>query len=450
MIDHLDNLLRQLFIAQIDEINAEAQVRFQPPDDDWRTFVGQQTNNVLNVYLFDLRENRKLRSNERIREIENGIVSEVPAPRRVDCHYLITAWSPATVTPAIEPTVDEHALIYKVAGALTGNEPLIPRKVYDPNPLPATFPQVIADAELPTVLLPADGFPKYGEFWGTMGGGHRWRPAVYFIVTLPVILETEISGPMVTTRIAEYRFSGQSEIAEIMIEIGGQVLLPAQAIAVGNANVTAVAGGGATATVNTPGVFQIGDVVAVNNSTRTTIAQIQGNDLSLNPPVTGLAINNTLRIANLQPTQTRIRLTSTPTVQTDGIVIITGEDANHPGSTITARAVARSIDAIGFVTLDEDSARDCPPRTDTFRTDIPPATIAPTVTPLAVGAWVRLEDQGTGTPIHITTTDKNGRFRFGGLSEGNYVLRVRVQGLAEITRNIQVPSTTGEYDVRLV
>src|SRR2546423_1895501 len=111
MIDHLDNLLRQLFIAQIDEINAEAQVRFQPPDDDWRTFVGQQTTNVLNVYLFDLRENRKLRSNERIREIENGIVREVPAPRRVDCHYLITAWSPATVTPAIEPTVDEHALI---------------------------------------------------------------------------------------------------------------------------------------------------------------------------------------------------------------------------------------------------------------------------------------------------------------------------------------------------
>lgn len=449
MIDHLDNMLRHLFIAGIDEITADTQVRFQPPDEDWRTFVAGQTNNVLNVYLFDLRENRKLRSNERIREVENGIVSETPAPRRVDLHYLISAWSPTVISPAVEPTVDEHALIYKVAGALTNSDPLIPRKVYDPDPLPTTFPQVIADAELPTVVLPAEGFPKYGEFWGTMGVNHRWRPAVYFIVTLPLVLEKEISGPMVTTRIAEYRFSGRPETAEVMIEIGGHVLLPAQLMAVGSATVTAD-GGGATPTVNNAAPFRIGDVVTVNNAGRATITQIQTNDLRLTPAIVGLANGNILRIANVEPTQARVRLNNNSTLSEGGIVIITGLDAAPPGNVIaTERAVITEVGADNFVALTDDGGRACPPRTRTYRLDVAPAD-APSLTPLATGAWVRLEDQATGTIIQTTTTDQDGRFRFGGLSEGNYILRVRAQGFAERTRNITVPSTTGEYDVPLV
>jgi hypothetical protein len=65
-------------------------VRFQPPDDDWRTAVTNlqvngQPANALNVYLVDLRENRELRSNERRRSVTNGIVSDEPAPTRIDC-----------------------------------------------------------------------------------------------------------------------------------------------------------------------------------------------------------------------------------------------------------------------------------------------------------------------------------------------------------------------------
>src|SRR5262245_28859591 len=117
MIDHLDNLLRQLFIAQIDEITSDVQVRFQPPDDDWRTVVANLTvggnpANALNVYLVDIRDNRKLRSNDRPSSFDGNLINETPAPRRIDCHYLISAWSPAQQTPAIEPTLDEHALLY--------------------------------------------------------------------------------------------------------------------------------------------------------------------------------------------------------------------------------------------------------------------------------------------------------------------------------------------------
>jgi hypothetical protein len=43
MIDLLDNLMRQLLIEQIAELIDDTQVRFQPPDQDWRTFVSNLT-----------------------------------------------------------------------------------------------------------------------------------------------------------------------------------------------------------------------------------------------------------------------------------------------------------------------------------------------------------------------------------------------------------------------
>lgn len=229
MLQHIDNLLRQLFIARIDEITDEAQVRFQPPDDDWRTYVGTLSvagnpANALNVYLVDLRENRSLRSNERWREPRldaDGNVRETAASRRVDCHYLISAWSPASATPAVEPTVDEHLLLYKAIAALNAAEPLVPRDIYAPNPLPAGFPSRIADAELPTVLLPPEGYPKLAEFWGTMGNNHRHKPSIYLQLTVPVIHEPMPAGAMVTTRISEFRTSDGAD--QLWIEIGGHV-----------------------------------------------------------------------------------------------------------------------------------------------------------------------------------------------------------------------------------
>jgi protocatechuate 3,4-dioxygenase beta subunit len=57
-----------------------------------------------------------------------------------------------------------------------------------------------------------------------MGVNHRWKPAVYLVVTLPVAFQTQETGPMVTTRIIEYRQTGRPETAEVRIQIGGHVL----------------------------------------------------------------------------------------------------------------------------------------------------------------------------------------------------------------------------------
>jgi hypothetical protein len=300
MIDVFDNLLRHLFLTRIDEIKDESQVRFQPPDDDWRKYVknltvGAKPVNSLNVYLADLRENRILRSNERVRDIQNFTVTDRPRPRRIDLHYLISAWSPASPGVGVEPTLDELALLYKVIGALMNAEPLIASDIFAPSPLPPGFPPEIADVELPSTILPVDGFPKIAEFWGTFGSVHPWKPMVYFVATLPVILHTELLGAMVTTRVIEYRLKDGTAPAEIDIEIGGTV--------------------------------------------------------------------------------------------------------TNAGNAVPS-------------------------------------------------AWVRIEDAAFN-PISATTADEIGRFIFGGLKPGTYVLRVRAQGFTETTRTVAVPSANGNYDVQI-
>jgi hypothetical protein len=65
----------------------------------------------------------------------------------MDCHDLITAWSPATEPLAVGPIVDEHCLLYDVTAVLMNHVLLMPGEVYAPRRLPARFPDFIADAE---------------------------------------------------------------------------------------------------------------------------------------------------------------------------------------------------------------------------------------------------------------------------------------------------------------
>src|SRR5262249_26905028 len=235
MLSLLDNLLRQTLMDGVSGLRkvqenqsatpvTESQVGFNPPDNQWRSDVQHLQRNALNVYLVDLRENRRLRSNERVRSIENGIVYEDPAPARMDCHYLITAWSPTEqITPQVAPVLDEHALLYEAAAVLIKNAPLNPSRVYPAGSQALKDWEPFSNIELPSVIAPVEGFPKLAEFWGAMGVGHRWKPVVYLIVTVPVELLREVAGPMVTTRITEYRQLGRPETAEVWIQIGGHV-----------------------------------------------------------------------------------------------------------------------------------------------------------------------------------------------------------------------------------
>lgn len=229
MLALLNNLLRHVLLNGVDALGplpkSAEQVRFQPPDEQWRLAVSNLQRNALNVYLVDVRENRKLRSNERVRSFENGDFIEEPVPARLDCHYLITAWSPIDEALPLEPTLDEHTLLYQVAEVLFRIGSFNPSRVYPAGSAALrNWPERWQTEYLPATIAPVEGFSKLSEFWSNMGPNARWKPALYLIVTVPIEFMRAVSGPMVTTRITEYRQIGQTGPPEIWIQIGGNVL----------------------------------------------------------------------------------------------------------------------------------------------------------------------------------------------------------------------------------
>lgn len=212
-------MLAQVILNQVDNTLF---IGFQPPDEDWRTKTMPGNTNSVNIYLTELRENRRLRTNERIRTQSNGDISLQEAPRRVDCHYLVTAWSPAAITPQIDPTRDEHCLIHAIATAFSNADPLLATNIFASVGVPAGFPSALLDYPVEVTLLPVEGFHKYAEFWGTMGYYHSpWKPGVYMITTLPLLLTPQFAGPMVTDAIVDFEIGSTN--GEVLNDIGGTV-----------------------------------------------------------------------------------------------------------------------------------------------------------------------------------------------------------------------------------
>ncbi len=230
MLDLLDVLLRDVLLgAGIPNLNQPNQVRFQAPDATMRADVANLPGPALSVYLVDLRENRHLRSNERIARPLNGDMVAEPAPPRVDCHFLITAWSPQQAGVGVEPSLEEHQLLYNTTAALMRlDDEIGPGRNYLPGtPKRLAWPPRFRDDVFPIFVLPVEGFAKLSEFWTTMGPGSPWKPPVYCIITVPVALLNEIQGPMVTTTISDHRnFDPQalSVAGDVWLQIGGHVV----------------------------------------------------------------------------------------------------------------------------------------------------------------------------------------------------------------------------------
>lgn len=229
MIDLLDRALRTLLLAGVPELTDESQVRFQPPDEQWRAAVanlqvGGAPAQALNVYLAEIRQNRELRSTARIRSIVGGEITERLAPSWVSCHYLITAWSPAA-SELVEPAPDEHGLLYRALAALQDAGPVNPARVYPAGSASlAAWPEQVRDVDLPTELLPLEGFPKLAEFWGTMGTGYRWKPVLHIAVGLPVIWTEPVPrGRPVATVVLHVAPDGRRGDGDMIVRIGGRV-----------------------------------------------------------------------------------------------------------------------------------------------------------------------------------------------------------------------------------
>jgi len=186
-----------------------------------------------------VRENTRLRSNEARREAAGGWFRELAPAPRLDCRYLVTAWSPAiAMLPVVEPTRDEHALLYAVAEVLFRHRALVPAEVYEaPWSAPSgntlsSVPASLQAEELPLEVAVPDGGPGYAEFWSTMKLAAR--PALHATVTVPVLLDrSEREFPAVTTLGVDYLPAGDGGTPDRLYTLGGHLRAgaPAQPVA---------------------------------------------------------------------------------------------------------------------------------------------------------------------------------------------------------------------------
>lgn len=189
MIDGIDEALRLLLTHELPIQNSEIDIAFNQPKREWSARLSRPT---LNLFLFEIRENSKLRQPSPAFEIErgeNGAMIQRRKPIRLDLHYMITAW-------AADPE-DEHRLLARAIMALSRHgtlpDAVLPDSLHDqPSPIPISVAQTTI-MEKPT------------DLWSVLD--NEARPAVSCTLTVAMNPYAPVSTPAV--RSAEVRF-GQS------------------------------------------------------------------------------------------------------------------------------------------------------------------------------------------------------------------------------------------------
>ena len=173
MIDDLDETLAALLKRELSPgLAHQIQVSFEAPDDQ---FPPQSvTTPAIDLFLYDVRENVDLRSNDYFLERHgDGTATRSVAPVRVDASYLITAWPREGLA---SPAEDEHRLLGEVMRALLRHRTL-PREVLRGSLKGGDLP-------LPVSALQPGRLQSLGEFWQAMGG--KPKAAINYTVTLSV------------------------------------------------------------------------------------------------------------------------------------------------------------------------------------------------------------------------------------------------------------------------
>jgi len=157
-------------------------ITFRTPD---KTFTFDTKS--LNLFLSGVRENRNLRDRVPIVELVGGNFRRRTPPLRVDCDYLVTAWSKEAGALAVQ---EEHLLLAQALAKLT-RFPILATGYLQGTMLNQPFPVQVLTAQ-------HDESRSLGEFWSALGV----PPRSAFQVTVTVALDLQdpsVIGPPVST-----------------------------------------------------------------------------------------------------------------------------------------------------------------------------------------------------------------------------------------------------------
>jgi hypothetical protein len=182
MIELLDEALRQILIDELNIRSGEIDIQYRQPNKDWSSRLSRPT---INIFLYDIRENVKLRQHSP-QYMEMGrvgsLVSQQLRPMQINVYYLITAW-------ANEPE-DEHRMLGRILMALYRHPYLTDQyRIGDLRDQPgrieilAAQPELLNDATL---------------FWSAMD--NQMRAGIVCQVAMALDPHTPFDTPIVTDR----------------------------------------------------------------------------------------------------------------------------------------------------------------------------------------------------------------------------------------------------------
>lgn len=196
MIVEIDEALKNLLMQEIDIQGNEVDINFEQPKRDWSARLSKPT---INLFLFDVRENLRLRGAEQYTTIRRADgTSEVRRNLvRMDLRYLMTAW--------VKEAEDEHLLLSSALISML-RFPFLPQDL-----LPDSFKEQPAPISIEVATFPPENGPidKFTEIWGVLD--NEMRPGVQVTVTVAVDPYRPMVFKQVRTR--EVRYVQQSEIA---------------------------------------------------------------------------------------------------------------------------------------------------------------------------------------------------------------------------------------------
>jgi hypothetical protein len=226
---------------------SRALIAFDRPDDG---FKPAQT--TVDLFLFDVRENVELRSNEPKIERLNGQAVIHQAPMRVACAYLITAWPVGGTDLALQ----EQRLLTQTLQVLS----TYPR-------IPASFLKgklVGQEPPLPMMATHPDELKNPAEFWTAIG--NKMRASVTVTVTISMEVFAPVTAPVTKTALVRLgeRTSADAEtlIPATKMEffrIGGKVTSGGSTV---SGAMVAVAGAGLSARTDDDGEYVLGAMAA--------------------------------------------------------------------------------------------------------------------------------------------------------------------------------------------
>ncbi len=164
MIQDVDDTLKELLVQKAAIDPSLIDIKFEMPTREWSASVSKPT---VNVYLYDVRENHELRSNEPYlaRAADKKTGTQQRAPVRIDLCYLITAWT--------TDISDEHQLLGRILLTLL-RFPLLPDEVLKGSLQTQPFP-------IHAWIAQPERTPNPWDFWGHVE--HRMKSGLSYAVT---------------------------------------------------------------------------------------------------------------------------------------------------------------------------------------------------------------------------------------------------------------------------